>query len=118
MFTKGHENDLDKVIYHLKPNDKLEFPFSKFINSNRAALATCVKECWMQTNLIERLPKGRLLVVGGPDSTAIKLQNGSAPIPDYILESTHIEADTRIMLHVNGISLDQQHKIVFIQTAK
>ncbi|CAF3387507.1 unnamed protein product [Rotaria sp. Silwood2] len=87
-----HEIDAEKCIYHLKSDDKLESPFSKFVHSNRATLAAYVKECWVESQLIERFPKSRLLVIGRPNDTAIKLQNGYAPIPDCILESTKIEA--------------------------
>jgi hypothetical protein len=102
----------------IKRSDKLETPFSKFVHSNRAALVACLKECWMEQDLVQRLPKVRLLVVGGPDSTAIKLQNGLVPVPDYLLDSSHIEADTRIMLHTNMISLDQQQKSIIIQATE
>lgn len=118
MFIKRYENDVERCMYQLKGDDKLESPFSKFVHSNRLALAACVKECWMESKLIERLLKDRLLVVNGPDYTAVKLQHGSTPEPDYIIESTQTEADTRIMLHVSAISLDQQQKTVLIQATK
>ncbi|CAF1624401.1 unnamed protein product, partial [Adineta ricciae] len=117
MFTKRHENYIEKCSYHLNGNDKLESPFSKFVHSNLAALAACVKDCWMEPELIGRLPKNRLLLVSGSDQSAIQLQNGHVPIPDYILESTQIEADTRIILHTNAISIDEQQKTVFVQAS-
>ncbi|CAF4064432.1 unnamed protein product [Rotaria sp. Silwood2] len=116
MFTKRYENDAEKCVYHLKGDDRLESPFSKFVHSNRASLAACVKECWMEPRLTKLLPKGRLLVVGGPDDSTIKLQNDSVPIPDYILESTQVEVATRLILHTNIISLDQQQNSVLIQS--
>ena len=98
--------------------DKIELPFSKFVHANGTALAAAIKECWMQSKSIERLPKDQVLVVGGPDYTITKLQNGSLPAPDYVPESTHIHADTRLLLHTNGISIDQEQNGVVIQSSK
>ena len=118
QFVKRYENETGKRAYNLKGDDKLESPFAKFVQSNRCALATAVKQCWMERSLIDRLPTDRLLVVGGPDLTGIKLQKGLDPTPDYILESTQVETNTRMMLHANAISVDQQHKAVFVQTSE
>ena len=38
-------NDIEKCIYNLKPDDKLEFPFSKLVHVNGAVLAACIKKC-------------------------------------------------------------------------
>ena len=81
MFTKRHDNDVNVCGYELKAADKLEVPFSTFVHSNRAALASCVRRCWCDPSSTKLLPVGCLLVVGGPDLTAIKLENGSPPIP-------------------------------------
>ena len=115
QFIKRYEHDSEKHSYDLKDNDRMESPFGKFVQSNRGALAECVRQCWMEPELIQRLPPGVLLIVGGPDSTAIKLEHGLAPQPDYFLETTHIEAVTRILLHVNAISLDQYQRTVFTE---
>jgi hypothetical protein len=96
MFIKRQKNDAETCTYQLKGNDKLETPFFKFVHSNRAALAACVKEYWTEPTLIQCLPKDHLLVVGGPDSAAVKLQNGLMPVFNYLLDSSQIEADTRI----------------------
>ena len=105
-----HKNRTQKSIYHLKGGEKKEFPFSKFVHANGTVLAAAIKECWMEPMSMERLPKDRVLVVGGPDYTTIKLQNGSVLVLDYIVESTHIHADTRLLLHVTSIRIDQEIK--------
>jgi hypothetical protein len=118
MFTKRHENDADVCGYQLKGSDKLQSPFNTFVHSNRAALASCVRQCWCESTSIKMLPVGCLLVVGGPDKTAIKLENGSMPVPDDMLESNHVEADTRMMLHMNIIKIDGQENTVIIQSTE
>ena len=118
QFIRRHQHDVQKNTYQLKGNDLLQSLYSKFLHSNRAALAQCVRHCWMDRNLIERLPVARLLVIAGPDSTAVKLQNGHVPELDYLLESNHTEADTRILLNVNTISLDQCQKTAFIKATE
>ena len=118
MFTKRHEHDVNKNRFHLKGSDKLELPFSKFVHSNRAALAACVRHCWSEPRLINTIPVGCLLVIGGPDKTAIKLQNNSLPICEDLLESNHIEADTRMMLHMNIVKVDGEQNTVIIQSAE
>jgi hypothetical protein len=58
QFITRHQFDVEKRTYQLNGNDRLESPFSKFVHSNRAALAQCVRDCWMDTNLIQCLPTG------------------------------------------------------------
>lgn len=118
MFTKRHEHDVNLSRYQLKGSDKLEWPFSAFVHSNRAALASCVRECWCESSLIDVIPPNCLLVVGGPGKTAIKLQNGSLPIDEDLLESNHIEADTRMMLHMNVVKIDNEQDTVIIQSSE
>jgi len=118
MFIKRHENDVDVCGYQLKGSDKIESPFNTFVHSNRAALAACVRQCWSEPTSINMLPVGCILVVGGPDKTAIKLENGSMPVYDDMLESNHVEADTRMMLHMNVIKIDGQHNTVIIQSTE
>ena len=118
MFTKRHDNDANVCGYQLKASDKLELPFSTFVHSNRAAVALCVRQCWCQPSSIKLLPVGCLLVVGGPDVTTIKLENDSPPICEDMLESNHVEADTRMMLHMNAIKIDGEQKTVIIQSSE
>ncbi|CAF3347405.1 unnamed protein product [Rotaria sp. Silwood2] len=117
-FIKKNSNHTKRCIYNLKPDDKLESSFSKFVHSNEVALASCIKECWMEPDLIKLLPKDRLLVVGGPDEAGLKLQNGSLPVFDHILKTTQIEANTRIILHTNAIGVDEQQKTIFIESSE
>ncbi|CAF3490847.1 unnamed protein product [Rotaria sordida] len=111
-----HGRNNDNTIYQLRGDDRLQLSFRQFVHCNRVALAKCIRQCWMEPDLIKYLPLGRLLVVGGPDTTAVKLQNGQAPQVDYLLESNHSESRTRLLLHTNIISLDQLQKTVIIDT--
>lgn len=118
MFTKRHEHDVNLCRYQLKGSDKLESPFSTFVHSNRAALASCIRQCWCEPSLIDIIPPNCLLVIGGPEKTAIKLQNGSVPVDEDLLESNHIEADTRMMLHMNVVRIDHEQDTVIIQSSE
>ncbi|CAF1472172.1 unnamed protein product [Rotaria sordida] len=113
---KIHGRNNNNSIYHLRGDDRLQLPFRKFVHCHRVVLAKCIRQCWMEPDLIKYLPLGRLLVIGGPDTTAVKLQNGQAPQVDYLLESNHTESRTRLLLHTNIISLDQLQKTVIIDT--
>ncbi|CAF3938297.1 unnamed protein product [Rotaria sp. Silwood1] len=116
QFSKIQDHRCEKNIYQLRGDDKIEKSFKKFVQSNPVTLARCICTCWMESELIQRLPPGRLLVVGRPDLTAVKLKKGDAPEPDYLLETNQDQSRTRILLHTNSISLDQYQKKVFINT--
>ena len=73
QFIKMYDHVSMKNTYQLRGGDKIEIQFKKFAQSNRTALARRVHACWMESDLIQRVPPGRLLVIGGPDSTAVKL---------------------------------------------
>ena len=118
MFTKRHDSDAISNVYHLKGSDKLETPFSKFVHSHRAALAACIRDCWSEQSLINLLPMDRLLVVVGPDEKAIKLEKGVLPISEDLLESNHIEADTRMMLHMYVVKIDGLQNMVTVQSVE
>ena len=118
QFSKTRAHRREKNNYQLRGDDKIETPFKKFVQSNMVAIARCIRTCWMEYELIQRLPPGRLLVVGGPDLSAVKLNKGNAPKPDYLLESNQEQFCTRILLHANSISLDQYQKKVFISTVE
>ncbi|CAF3933472.1 unnamed protein product [Rotaria sp. Silwood2] len=116
QFINTYDHDSDKSIYQLNCNDRLESPFIKFAETNRISLAKCIRQCWLESDVIQRLPVGRVFVVGGPDSTAVRLQHGHTPQPDYLLESNNSESPTRILLHCNAISIDQCQTSVIINT--
>lgn len=118
MFTKRHAHDVNACRYQLKGSDKLESPFRTFVHSNRAAVASCVRQCWCESALIQLIPPGCLLVIGGPEETAVKLENGSSPLCEDLLESNHIEADTRMMLHMHVVKIDAEQKTVIIQSSE
>ena len=118
MFTKRHAHDANTCRYQLKGSDKLESPFTTFVHSNRAALALCVRQCWCEPDLIKIIPLDRLLVIGGPEKTAVKIENNLLPVYEDLLESNHIEADTRMMLHMNIIKIDGEQNIVVIQSSE
>lgn len=118
MFTTRHAHDVNISRYQLKGSDKLESPFSAFVHSNRASLAACVRDCWCEPALIDMIPPGCVLVIGGPEKTAIKLENGLLPADEDSLESNHLEADTRMMLHMNILALGGEQKTVVIQSSE
>ena len=118
MFTKRHGHDVNTCRYQLKGSDKLESPFNTFVRSNRATLASCVRQCWCEPALIKIIPSGCLLVVGGPEKTAVKLENGSISFCEDLLESNHVEADTRMMLHINIVKADGEQNTVVIQSSQ
>ena len=117
-FIKLNSPGYGNNVYHLKGNDRIETPFRKFVQMNQNTLARCIRNCWMEPEVNQHLPPGRLLVVGGPDSTATKLQYGQTPEPDYILESKHTETYTRMLLHTNLVSVDQYQNKVIISTTE
>ena len=116
MFTRRHENDYDNKGYQLQGSDKLQTPFSSFVHSNRAAVALCVRQCWSEQSALDLIPSGCVLVVSGPNESAMKLQKGAPPTYENLLESNHVEADTRMLLHLNAIKTDGQHNTVIIQS--
>ena len=118
MFTERHEHDVNKCSYQLKGSDKLQSPFNTFVHSNRAALASCVRKCWCEPGLINIIPPGCLFVVGGPEESAVKLEYGLPPLCEDLLESNHVEADTRMMLHMNVVKIDNEQNTVVIQSSE
>ncbi|CAF3305789.1 unnamed protein product [Rotaria sp. Silwood2] len=106
-FININEEKDGENMYELRCNDLVESPFKKFVHSNRVSLGKCIRQCWTELDLNKYLPYGRVLVIGGPDSTAVKLQYGHAVESDYLLESHNPESRTRFLLHCNVISLDQ-----------
>ncbi|CAF1065604.1 unnamed protein product [Adineta ricciae] len=113
-FTKRHGYD-SKISqeYDLKENDILDSSkFHEFVHSNRAKLASAVRSCWSQNVLTDLLPLNKHLIIAGPQQTTIRLINNkfSQSMQSVetlvILESDHVEADTRIFLHVYDVELD------------
>ena len=107
QFIKMHDHSSKRNTYQLRGDDKIETSFKKFAQSNRTALARCVRTCWMEPDLIQRLPLGCLLAIDGLDSIAVKLTKGDLPSLDYLLQSNQDESHARILLHTNAISLEQ-----------
>jgi hypothetical protein len=79
-------------------------------------LAACVRQYWSEPSSIKLLPVGCLLVVGGPNTSAVTLKNGSSPAREDLLESNHVEADTRMMLHMKDIKIEGEQSTVIIQS--
>ena len=106
-FTHRHGN---KNIVHLK-YDKLpknsQLPTGKayqsFVVTNRARLASVIIECWQETYVIQKLPAGVVLVLAGPTETAIKLEKDQQPVEIFELECNHVEADSRLILHIDQL---------------
>ena len=118
MFTKRHGHDVNTCRYQLKGSDKLDSQFHAFVHSNRAALASCVRQCWCEPDLIKIIPPGCVFVVGGPEKTAVKIENGLLPVVEDLLESNHVEADTRMLLHMNIVNIDGEQKKVIVQSSE
>ncbi len=82
------------------------------MHNNRAKLASIVRCCWSQDDLIDLLPVFKYLVIAGPQQGTVKLTNNLnssfAPPSEILhnLESDHAEADTHIFLHVYDIQMD------------
>jgi hypothetical protein len=77
--------------------------YQNFVVSNRARLAAAIVECWKEINVIEKLPLGSIFVVAGPHETTTKLERNKQPMDIIELESNQIEADSRIILHINDL---------------
>ncbi|CAF1098692.1 unnamed protein product, partial [Didymodactylos carnosus] len=115
-FTRRHGNDLDTSSYDLQIDDRLEASYHKFLHKNRAIVAARVRDCWAKPALVELLPEGKLLVAAGPDEYAIKLKKNSSSEQDWLLQSDHVEADTRLLLHTNVIMIDEYKSVVIAAT--
>ncbi|CAF5026765.1 unnamed protein product, partial [Rotaria sp. Silwood1] len=86
--------------------------YQNFVASNRAVLATAVIECWKDTEATEKLPLGSVLVLAGPLETAIKLEKDKQPMNMVELESNQIEADSRIIFHIDQLIQNSFFNIV------
>jgi hypothetical protein len=109
----GHENKTQKQQYALKQSDVLDpSHFHEFVHSNRTKLAAVVRCCWSKTELADLLPNAKRLVIAGPQDEAVLLMNSnsSSTMTSYevlcTLESNHVEADTRLFLHIYDIQMD------------
>ncbi|CAF1137322.1 unnamed protein product [Didymodactylos carnosus] len=108
-FTKRHGNDDNsQEKYDLKIDDILETRYHHFVHKNRAALAQRLRDCWCQPTLFELIPNNKIVVVAGPDTEAVALKKNKMPLTKELLESEHVEADTRLFLHVYDIRADEE----------
>jgi hypothetical protein len=57
-------------------------------------------------------------VAGGPDVTTVKLEKDSLPICEDMLKSNYVETVICMLLHMNAIKIDGEHKVVIIQAKK
>ncbi|CAF0963223.1 unnamed protein product [Didymodactylos carnosus] len=113
-FINRHGNDNDSTDYDLQSSDILEASYHKFVHKNRAVLAARVRECWSDPAVVKLLPERKILVAAGPDESEIKLEKNCPSTLDYMLQSDHVEADTRMLLHAQVIRYDD-YKTVVIQ---
>ncbi|CAF1484646.1 unnamed protein product, partial [Didymodactylos carnosus] len=111
-YIKRHGNDIEANNYDLQIDDRLETSYHHFVHNNRAILADRVRECWCEPALVELLPENKILVAAGPTETAFILKKNSQPVRDYLLESNHIEADTRMLLHAKVLAIDEYKNVV------
>ena len=72
----------------------------------------------MESNFVQILPKGQLLIVDRPDEIGVKSRNGFLLVSNHILQTTLAEDNTRIILYTDVISVDEQQKSIFIEPSK
>ncbi|CAF1309847.1 unnamed protein product, partial [Didymodactylos carnosus] len=119
-FTKRHANNKSNNKYDLKKDDRLATKYCEyhdFVHQNRAILAKCVLECWQEPALVNLLPERTVLVVAGPAVEAVRLQKNLPPETVDELEANHVEADTRMMLHIQAIQSTYIFNKVVIQAS-
>lgn len=86
--------------------------YQNFVTSNRARFAAVIVECWKETQCIQKIPSGSVIVLAGPYETATKLERDKQPIDLFELESNQIEADSRIILHIDQLIQNSFFNIV------
>ncbi|CAM4964899.1 unnamed protein product [Rotaria socialis] len=106
-FIKRHDaksstqTKYDKILRnYLLPTGKA---YQNFVVSNRSRLAAAIVECWKEKDAIQKLPPKAILVMAGPNETAMKLEKDEQPIDMLELESNHVETDSRLILHVDQL---------------
>ncbi|CAF1007322.1 unnamed protein product, partial [Didymodactylos carnosus] len=119
MFTNRHGNDIHKIKYDFTRDSKL--PTGKMYDDllrggNRANLAAAIVKCWSEQTLVECLPDNKSLVVGGPDKNAITLKKNSPASYLIELESNQVEADTRMMLHINQMMGNNDYDSIVVKS--
>ncbi|CAF4252684.1 unnamed protein product, partial [Rotaria sp. Silwood2] len=77
--------------------------YQNFVISNRTRFAAIIIECWKENQLIQQLPLGSVLVIAGPNEKATKLERDKPPVDVIELESNQIEADSRMILHIDQL---------------
>ncbi len=106
-FTHRHGNKKPVSPKYDKIPQNSQLPTGKayqnFVVSNRARLAATIVECWKDPQVIQKVPFGSVLVVAGPGELAIKLEKDQQPVDIVELESNHIEADSRLILHIDQL---------------
>ncbi|CAF1154261.1 unnamed protein product, partial [Didymodactylos carnosus] len=111
-FIKRHGTGSEINNYDLKSDDILETKYHHFLHNNRAILAERIREIWCEPAVVQLLPEDKILVAAGPSETAITLKKNLSPQLDHMLYSNHVEADTRIMLHVNVLAIDEFKRVI------
>ena len=96
------------------PNSQLQTgrAYQNFVVSNRALLAAAVVECWKEPICMQKIPAGFVLVVAGPHKTATRLERDEQPVDIFELETNQVEADSRIILHIDQLIQDCYFNIV------
>ncbi len=106
-FTHRHSNKNTSLPKYdtIPQNSQLQTgkAYQNFVISNRARFADVIIECWKDPLVIQKIPGGSVLVVAGPHETAIKLEANEQPVDVIELESNQIEADSRIILHIDHL---------------
>ncbi|CAF0895346.1 unnamed protein product [Didymodactylos carnosus] len=111
-FIKRHGTGSEINNYDLKSDDVLETKYHRFLHNNRATLAERIREIWCEPAVVQLLLEDKILVAAGPRETAVTLKKNLSPQLDHKLYSNHVEADTRIMLHVNVLAIDEFKRVI------
>ncbi|CAF1462449.1 unnamed protein product [Didymodactylos carnosus] len=116
-FIKLHGDNKNRVTYEFSRDVKLPTgkTYDDLLRGNRAHLTAVIVQCWCEPDVVECLPEGKLLVVGGTGEDAFMLEKMLPPSSIYELNSNHIEADTRMLLHVQRV-IDTKCKNIVVKS--
>ena len=120
-FTKCHPSqNKQHDEYNLTVTDILDSAkFQRFVHTNRSKLASVIRRCWSEDQMIDLLSVGKPLIIVGPENKAIKLTKRNALLSSCScnvvldLECDHVEADTRLFLHVYDVQVGDHNQKSF-----
>ena len=93
--------------------------FQRFVHTNWCKLASVIRRCWSEDQMIDLLPVGKPLIIAGPENEAIKFIKRNALLSSCScnvvldLECDHVETDTRLFLYVYDVQVDDHDQKSF-----